>query len=147
METERNKFIGASYLYLERDGKILLLRRFNTGYSDGNYSLAAGHIDQGESPRSCMLREATEEIGITVLSEDLELVHVMSRFVDDGGERLNFFWKCSKWTGEVTNVEPHKCDDLSWFSINDLPDNLVPELKIALASIKKNESYSEFNRN
>jgi 8-oxo-dGTP diphosphatase len=41
--------IPASYLFLERDNRILLLRRSNTGYEDGNYSLIAGHVEANES--------------------------------------------------------------------------------------------------
>ncbi|OGG60838.1 hypothetical protein A2765_01885 [Candidatus Kaiserbacteria bacterium RIFCSPHIGHO2_01_FULL_56_24] len=35
----------AVHLFLIRDGKTLLLRRFQTGWMDGNYSVIAGHID------------------------------------------------------------------------------------------------------
>ncbi|MFH0856765.1 MAG: NUDIX hydrolase, partial [bacterium] len=49
MPKERFKVIPAVYLFLEEDGKILLLRRFNTGYEDGNYAFVSGHLDGGES--------------------------------------------------------------------------------------------------
>ena len=38
----------AVYLLLIRDGQILLLRRYNTGYEDGNYGVIAGHVERDE---------------------------------------------------------------------------------------------------
>ena len=35
----------AVHLLLVKDNKVLLLRRFNTGYEYGNYSVVAGHVD------------------------------------------------------------------------------------------------------
>jgi hypothetical protein len=41
MEKTRHTNIPASYLILMKDNNVLLLRRFNTGYEDGNYSMIA----------------------------------------------------------------------------------------------------------
>ena len=65
-----------------------------------------------------------EEAGIELSPEDLEVVGVIHSMSDR--EYVNFFLKASEWTGEVTNMEPDKCDDLRWFNIADLPDNTVP---------------------
>lgn len=46
---QRFKLILSVYLIFERDGKVLLLKRQNTGYEDGNYGLVAGHADGNES--------------------------------------------------------------------------------------------------
>ena len=39
--TEPFKLISTVYLLLRRDDELLLLRRANTGYQDGRYSLVA----------------------------------------------------------------------------------------------------------
>lgn len=61
---ERHSNIPAAYLTLFRDNKVLLLRRCNTGYEDGNYSMVAGHVDQGETFTQAIIRESNEEAGI-----------------------------------------------------------------------------------
>jgi 8-oxo-dGTP pyrophosphatase MutT (NUDIX family) len=67
---ERFKLIPAVYLILRRNDEVLLLRRANTGYQDGKYSLIAGHLDGDELATEGMIREAKEEAGIVIVKED-----------------------------------------------------------------------------
>lgn len=46
MEKNRNMYPLAIHAILKKDDNILFLRRFNTGYEDGNYSLVAGHVEK-----------------------------------------------------------------------------------------------------
>ena len=48
------KLVAAVHLFLIRDGKVLLLRRFNTGYEDGQYSVIAGHLDGDEEATAAL---------------------------------------------------------------------------------------------
>ncbi len=150
MAKERNKVVPASYLVLRKDGKILLLRRFNTGYEDGNYSVVAGHVDAGETFTSTIVRESKEEAGIDVDPADLRVVHVMHR--DSGesdglNERVDVFLEANAWQGEIENKEPHKCDDLSWFDMTDLPENVIPYIRKAVECIRDGVFYSEYGWN
>lgn len=138
-----HRIIAAVHLILERGGKTLLLRRYNTGYEDGNYSVVAGHIDGDESAYCAMVREANEEAGILIEKNCLEVVHVMHRKGSDN-ERIDFFIRAHEWEGEPSNMEKHKCDDLSWFKLDELPDNLVPYIEAAFGHIREGERYSEF---
>jgi 8-oxo-dGTP pyrophosphatase MutT (NUDIX family) len=138
----RNKLPVAVHLFFLRDKQILLLRRFNTGYEDGNYSVVAGHVDAGESVMQAAIREAREEVGIILEPADIQIVHVMNRKSDD--ERIDFFMAVRHWVGEITNNEPQKCDELSWATMDSLPYNIIPYVKYGLEKYQAGVFYSEF---
>ncbi|MBU0722751.1 NUDIX domain-containing protein [Patescibacteria group bacterium] len=142
---KRHQNIPASYLTLMKDNKVLLLRRFNTGYEDGNYSMVAGHVDKGETFTQCIIREAEEEAGIFLKPEDSEVMHIMHRnsHTTENNERVDVFFVARQWQGEPLNKEPHKCDDLSWFDLDNLPKNIIPYIRQALEGIKNRIYYSE----
>jgi len=143
MAKERFKIIPTVYLILIKDNKILLSRRYNTGFHDGEYSLPAGHLDGNETLKEALIREAKEEIDVDLDPTDLKLIHVMHR-KEPTEERVNFFFVAGKWKNEPKIMEPHKCDDLNWFSFNNLPDNIIPYIKQAINCVKNNVFYSEF---
>lgn len=138
---ERFKTISSSYLLLIKNNKILLSRRFKTGYEDGNYSLPAGHVEKGETLREAAAREIMEEIGLAIKPEDLKLVHVMHRKESD--IRVDFFFTAKKWSGDPKNMEPNKCDDLRWYPLNELPETTIPYIRKAIESYQKKIFYSE----
>lgn len=146
MSKERFKLIPAVFLILkDNNGKMLLSQRLNTGYGNGYYSLVAGHVEDGESTVSAMVREAKEESDIAMQKDDLKLVHVLHYTSDvDGYKSLMLFFETEKWKGEITNMEPEKCSDLSWFPIDNLPENTIPYVRHALECVRKGITYSEF---
>ncbi|MCX6741564.1 MAG: NUDIX domain-containing protein [Candidatus Pacearchaeota archaeon] len=139
--SEKHKLLPAVYLILEKGNSLLLLRRFDTGYSDGSYTFISGHVEEKESFTDAIIREAKEEAGIIIHKEDLEIAHVNHR---PHKNYIDVYFYAKKWKGEIKNNEPNKCDDLSWFDKNNLPDNLLPHVKYVLSQIKLSESYSEF---
>lgn len=143
MQKQRYKIVPSSYLILIKDNKILLSRRFNTGFEDGNYGFVSGHGEANETFIQTMVREAKEEANIIILPEDLKIVHVMHR-KGKNDERVDVFIRAEKWQGEIKNIEPHKCDDLGWFSLDSLPDNVIAYIEQAIKCVLNSVFYSEF---
>lgn len=139
----RFTYIGAAYLFLMEDNKLLLQRRCNTGFEDGNYGVPAGHLEGGETAREGCVREIKEEIGIDMTPENLEVVHVMHR-KSPIDERIDFFMTVKSYTGKIENCELDKCDDLRWFPVDDLPVNVVDYVKVAFNHFQNGVRYSEF---
>ncbi|PKN91977.1 MAG: NUDIX hydrolase [Chloroflexi bacterium HGW-Chloroflexi-6] len=138
----RSRFPIAVHLLFIKDEKVLLLRRFNTGYEDGNYSVVAGHVDAGETVTQTAIREAQEEAGVQIAPENIEVVHVIHRKSND--ERIDFFVQVNAWDGEIRNMEPDKCDDLSWFPLSCLPVNIIPYVRNVIQDAGKGSFYSEY---
>jgi 8-oxo-dGTP diphosphatase len=138
----RSRFPIAVHLFFLKTDQILLLRRFNTGYEDGNYSVVAGHVDAGETVTQAAVREAFEEAGVVIQPENLQVVQVINRKSND--ERVDFFVTVNAWDGEIRNQEPDKCDDLSWFPLAALPENMIPYVRFAIGNYQKGIFYSEF---
>ena len=129
----RMTFPVAVHLFLLKDDQILLLRRFNTGYEDGNYSVVAGHVDGGEDVYSAMMREAEEEAGIVLSAGSLKIVQVMHR-KKACEERIDYFFTCDRWEGDARVMEPGKCDGLMWRGIDSLPDNTIDYIRAAVSN-------------
>jgi 8-oxo-dGTP diphosphatase len=125
-----------------RDRHVLLLRRFNTGYEDGNYSVPAGHLDGNETVIQAAIREAREEVGIELSPAEASMVGTMHR--KSGDERIDSFVVASSWSGEPANCEPDECDDLSWAALDVLPSNPNPYVRRALRNYAKGVWFEEF---
>jgi 8-oxo-dGTP pyrophosphatase MutT (NUDIX family)/N-acetylglutamate synthase-like GNAT family acetyltransferase len=145
LKEERFRGHVAAYLVLEKDSRILLSKRKNTGYQDGMYSLVSRHLEGGETVCQCMIREAKEEAGITLAPNGLKVVHVMHRNnTDFGREYIDIALSAREWQGEIVNMEPDKCDGLEWFPLDGLPENIVPEVRMVLENIRDGVFYGEF---
>ncbi len=136
------KFPVTVHLFFFREGQLLMLRRFNTGYADGQYSLPAGHLDGGESVMAAAAREAAEEIGVRLDAQDMTFSTVMHRI--EGDERVDFFIHVHQWAGEPFNAEPEKCDDLRWINVEALPENTVAYVRQAIANHLHGIRFAEF---
>lgn len=132
----------AVHIFLLAGENVLLLRRYNTGYADGNYSVPAGHLDGNETVTQAAIREAREEVGIEIASADLRVVGVMHRLSDREG--VDFFAAATQWCGQPTNCEPHKCDELRWANLLALPPETIPYIRHALHNMQEGHFFSEF---
>ena len=136
---ERHSIRIGVYLFIIKENKILLCRRFNTGWEDGNYSLPSGHLNSDETIVEAMFREAKEEVGIILQKEDITLVHTMHRI----NGPVDFFFEATHWEGEPKNMEPDMCDDVKWFDINSLPENIISSVKDAFLNYQNGISFFE----
>ena len=133
----RNGFPVTVHIIFVRNNEILLMRRANTGYQDGNYGVVAGHIDGGETIYQASIREIKEEVGVDIHADDLCVVGVMHRM--EGDERVDLFLVVEDWSGDLINAEPEKCDEIQWFPVNQLPVNTIPYVRCGIELTRSTE--------
>lgn len=136
----------ACYLLFRKGDKLLFVFREHTGYMDGNYSLPAGHVEEAETYMAGAMREAQEEVGLTVRQTDLRHVFTMHRWSEGQNPpaRTDVFFETTEWGGEPLNNEPEKHSKIEWLSVGDLPENIMDYQRYALLQIVAGESYGEF---
>ena len=132
-----------SAVILKKDGKLFLLQRSQTArYAPGCYHLIGGRVEVGENFRQAIIREAREEVGISIDLKDLQFKHVFHRSLVEPSLVVVVF-ECHVWQGEIVNVEPHKHMAMGWFDSNALPEPMVVPHKNILALIDQQIGYSE----
>lgn len=129
--------------FLLLNNKVLMLRRKNTGFADGNYCLVGGKVEDNERALAAIKREVYEEVNLDLDESRFELVHTLHR----KGTEANIIVLCFKANiseNEMPiNKEPKKHDDMRFFDINELPENTIPAHKQTINCIENNILYSE----
>jgi len=110
-------------LYIFRDdadGRHVLLGEKIRGFGHGMIMAPGGHVEPGESVKPAAVREAEEEVGVTVSEADADHVAVLTyRFPTQPSLDAEVHAFCaSRWSGIVRSsdeLEP------SWFPVDSLP--------------------------
>lgn len=142
MALDRFKPYGVVNLLIRRNDEILLAQRINQGWEEGNYGFISGHLEGEETATQAMIREAAEELGITIMPSDLRPIHVMHRY--SNRENIDIVFECRAWRGTIANREPSKCSNVQFFPLWKLPSNLIAYVPHVMEQIKKGHLFSEF---
>lgn len=143
---ERFKTPSAVFGIIIENNKILLQKRKNTGYRDGYYDFAAtGHVEDHEMLTTAMCREFKEELNIDIEENDLKFMTMVHRKdVIFGTIYYDTYFLVEKFSGTPIVNEPEKCEEIKWFSLDDLPSNLIDDRAFALKNYFNNISYGEY---
>ncbi|WP_055531984.1 NUDIX hydrolase [Streptomyces graminilatus] len=108
-----------------RDGDMVLMSQRGSPYGRYRWHMPSGKLDKGEPLSVGAARELYEETGVVVDPAHLRLVHVVHHRHGEGHGRIGFFFEATEWEGVPQNREPEKCLALEWFSVHDLPADII----------------------
>lgn len=110
---------------VSRDGGLLLSKRAGK-HANGTWSFPGGHLESGETPEECAIRETLEETGLTM--ESAHVVALTNDIFPNGGHYVTIWMKAEGVSdGEVT-LNPTEASEYGWFPQDALPSPLFPSL-------------------
>lgn len=137
--------IPAVYVLVQNElGQGLFLRRFNTGYADGQLTVPAGHAEFSEGFVAAAVRELQEETGLVCTETELEFFHCMRRPIAHDRAYVDFYFMARKWHGSPSVREPNKSSELCWLDLTNLPSDVIPHVAAALNYRQNKQAFSEW---
>lgn len=101
-----------------RDGRLLLVRNHR-----GFWSTPGGHLDFGETPEACAVRETMEETGVGV--SNVEFVAITNDLLVDSARHYITIWMRADADDATPTVsDPAELSEVGWFAPDALPGPL-----------------------
>ncbi|MDF0531722.1 NUDIX domain-containing protein [Tsukamurella sp. 8F] len=110
---------GVAAVVVDDEGRVLLGKRSDFGH----WASPAGVLEPGEQPADAILREITEETGVTARIVDLVSVRtddVVTYPNGDVSQYLSILFLCRYVSGEA-RVADDESTEVAWFDAGDLP--------------------------
>lgn len=124
-------------LILEKDGKVLLVRR-KGAHGAGTWSTPGGHLEFGESPETCAIRETKEETGVTAQGPKF-LAITNDVFEKECRHYITIWMKAENFAEEPYIAAMGEVAELGWFGWEALPKPLF----LPLQNLLNHKSYPE----
>ncbi|HEX2994245.1 MAG TPA: NUDIX domain-containing protein [Anaerolineales bacterium] len=131
--TDPKPQVGTTMI-ITKDDKVLLIKRKGP-HGTGTWSTPGGHLDFGETPEQCAVREVKEEVGLDV--RDIRFRCVTNDVFEATGKHYITIWMDGKSTGEPSIAAEEEVAEIGWFAWNALPNPLF----LPLENLVKKNSY------
>ena len=133
--------VGVGVMIQNDNGEVLLgLRKGSHGA--GEWSFPGGHLEFGETVFECAKRETKEETGLEVNKFKLISVYDELRYIKtDDKHFLGLGVKADYEEGVAQELEPDKCEEWRWFSLDSLPGKMLANTKGIINNFKAGKIY------
>ena len=131
---------GITIVYFCNDGEgnfVMSKRSNNTRDEHGRWDIGGGKLEYGETVKTTLQREVKEEYCTIVL--DFKFLGYREIKRKHGGRNTHWIaldFKCLVDPEKVKNGEPHKFEEVSWFTLKNMPKNLHSQLPLFLKKYK-----------
>jgi 8-oxo-dGTP diphosphatase len=130
----KRPMVGVAAL-VTRGDRVLLLRRQGS-HGAGSWACPGGHLEFGETPEQCGIRETLEEVGLVI--DQLRFKAITNDlFAPEGKHYITIWMEGECESGEPTITAPGEVSELGWFAWDGLPEPLF----LPLANLIAGRSY------
>lgn len=120
--------------------KIFLLKRAQHLSYPGLYGLPGGGVEENESIKQALSREAMEEIGITFPHNPLRIIPLYHQDKPSDFFQIEYYFFFDAWEGEIINKEPDKHPIHGFYDLSAPPDPMFTILKHVLTLFKEGKA-------
>ena len=122
--------VGVSVIVI-KSNKVLLGKRRNA-HGHGTWAFPGGHLEFGEALETCAQREVLEETGLQ-LKNIRRVAFTNDIFPVERKHYVTLYVVAEYDAGELSVMEPEKCEQWGWFDWDDLPQPLFIPVQNLLA--------------
>lgn len=124
--------------YLIKDNKYLMLHRIKKRNDENvdKYIGVGGHLEKGETPEECVIREVKEETGLTLHSMKLR---GLITFVFEKKDEFAWLFTSDDFSGEMIECNEGQLEWVEIDKVNELP--LWEGDKIFFDLLNKSDEY------
>jgi 8-oxo-dGTP diphosphatase len=135
--------VGVGAIIVNEDGEVFMARRGKKATNErGMWEFPGGKVEFGEKLKDAVRREIKEEFDIEI--EVIDLLDVVDHILPDEGQHwVSPSYVCRLVAGEPRIVEPDKCDEICWYRIDALPENITKATEVNAGDYR--EYLSEHN--
>ena len=136
--------VGAGAVILNEHGMVFLaLRGREARNESGKWEFPGGCVEFGETLEHALAREVMEEYGFEI--EVVKLLDVVNHLIPAEKQHwVSPTFLCRYKGGTAVIKEPHKCDKIGWFTLDEIPEQqLTIASKKSLESLRKITSTPE----
>jgi 8-oxo-dGTP diphosphatase len=109
-------------IIISKEKQVLLIKRSNA-HGEGTWAPPGGHLEYGESPQQCAIREAQEEAGVTIINPVFRAI-TNDVFEQERRHYLTVWMEGTYVSGEPTVQSPRELSAVDWFPWDALPEPL-----------------------
>lgn len=123
MSSEQKQYFISCAVIFNNDRKVLLTKRHNPSNEEvhDKWQLPGGGIDYGEHPRVSVIREVTEETGLTISLISAQPYAYSHVFKTTGAHIVMMIYAADHVSGEVDiSADLEETSDFGWFSLDEI---------------------------
>ena len=132
--------MGLGIIIVNEDGFVLIGKR--KGGLAQKYSIPGGKLDLGETFEEGAAREIKEETNLDISEPQVIAVsNNLETFQEEGKHYISVVLLVKKFSGELQNMEPNKCEGWEWINPRELPEPHFDASRMAISCFIKNSVY------
>jgi ADP-ribose pyrophosphatase YjhB (NUDIX family) len=106
-----------SKVMVRNEDGMVLMGKVERGHFHGFWTLPGGYMDHDEHPATGCVRETLEELGLSIVLDDVEPIITQRIFSDEGISFVSFTYR-STWNGDLSELtlQTEEISEAAWFT-------------------------------